>query len=1177
MKKLATFLLLLALISPPEVYAYRIFGGGYKEQVDAKDIDSNTSNFNGNLSSSDTTVQKALDTLDDMSAGGGSMVYPDAGIPLSTGSAWGTSITNSSANWNTAYGWGNHASAGYLTGVTVDSPLSGAGTSASHLTVDLSSKQAADAGLTSLAGLTYTSGTPFVKYSADNTFSLDTNTYLTSESDPIVSAQANGFTITRGTTPATLTVATSGSVSGSNTGDQTLASLGAEAVANKATTFGTVNDTLYPTVKAVNDAITTAVTGLLDYRGSYDASVNTFPATGGSGLLGAILKGDFWICTVAGTLGGVSVTSGDLIIALQDTPAQTASNWNLVEHDFGYTAENTANKVTSISGASTDVQYPSAKLLYDQLALKLGTTLNSANIFVGNGSNVAAGVAISGDASLSNAGVLGVNKTRLNVRNETGVTIGTSKAVYVSGFNNLPLIILADNTNEAKHNVIGITVGSIAHETNGILSTGGQCDAETNSWTVGDELYLSTSGELVNAEPTAGSVIHVGIVTVKANYPTGKILIYQLPEGNTMAAGSGQDLIIRMGDSAGAKKTSFRDYANAEVSYIDSNGNFSGLNLSGTNTGDNAANTSIAATKLDDFATPDDNTDLNANTTNHGLLLKATAPAAGLYNYVGITNGETAYTNKALFDATVPSTQAFGDAAATGSAAVSARRDHKHAMPATPTVEGTAVLSTGEVGGTKFLREDGDGTCSWQTPAGTGDMVLASVQSVTGLKTFDTTKLAVKGSSTGSTAVASANSSATDYTQTLQAKTGTIANQDDVTYIGSTSVALNRASAPLTLAGITLTTPDIGAATGTSLDLGTTTKLESRLLTVDTGGVFNVALSSAAGDDFTVDTNKLVVEGDTGNVGIGTTAPLQTLHVSGGTTSALTDVLLLSGGNGTSAGYTGASLVFNSNPVSYPTWQLGKVSGMYLTGGAGYAGGLLFFTNTGASATSNTEKMRIDPNGNVGIGTATPTAKLHLPAGTASASTAPLKLTSGTLNTTPEAGAVEFLTDGYYGTITTGTARKQFAFTDTAPAAHAASHNVGGSDAITQQVYKAEVTFTSNQIKNLVGTPVRIVTGIANKILCPVNGIWAYTYGTAAYTAGGTIHLRDSGGSATVINSVCTTAIMQAAASSYRGNIGAGSVARLAGADLEIYAVTTDYATGDGTVKYTLFYTIVDA
>lgn len=41
------------------------------------------------------------------------------------------------------------------------------------------------------------------------------------------------------------------------------------------------------------------------------------------------------------------------------------------------------------------------------------------------------------------------------------------------------------------------------------------------------------------------------------------------------------------------------------------------------------------------------------------------------------------------FDATAPTTQAFGDSAATGSAAVAARRDHKHAMP------GAAVTSSG--------------------------------------------------------------------------------------------------------------------------------------------------------------------------------------------------------------------------------------------------------------------------------------------------------------------------------------------------------------------------------------------------------------------------------------------------------------------------------------------------
>lgn len=40
--------------------------------------------------------------------------------------------------------------------------------------------------------------------------------------------------------------------------------------------------------------------------------------------------------------------------------------------------------------------------------------------------------------------------------------------------------------------------------------------------------------------------------------------------------------------------------------------------------------------------------------------------------------------------------------------------------PSAGSVEGTGVLSTGETGGTKYLREDGDGTCSWQDVPGGG-------------------------------------------------------------------------------------------------------------------------------------------------------------------------------------------------------------------------------------------------------------------------------------------------------------------------------------------------------------------------------------------------------------------------------------------------------------------------
>ena len=72
-----------------------------------------------------------------------------------------------------------------------------------------------------------------------------------------------------------------------------------------------------------------------------------------------------------------------------------------------------------------------------------------------------------------------------------------------------------------------------------------------------------------------------------------------------------------------------------------------------------------------------------------------------------------------------------------------------------------------------------------------------------------------------------------------------------------------------------------------------------------------------------------------------------------------------------------------------------------------------------------TERMRLTNAGKLGIGVTGPTAFLHLKAGTSSANTAPLKFNSGNLLTTAEAGAMEYLTDDYYLTISTGAARKR--------------------------------------------------------------------------------------------------------------------------------------------------------
>lgn len=77
---------------------------------------------------------------------------------------------------------------------------------------------------------------------------------------------------------------------------------------------------------------------------------------------------------------------------------------------LGYTPENQANKVTSFSSSSTDTQYPSAKLLYDQLLLKQNTSTavtHTANWAVGNSTTPvyinSSGVAISTTLSIASS------------------------------------------------------------------------------------------------------------------------------------------------------------------------------------------------------------------------------------------------------------------------------------------------------------------------------------------------------------------------------------------------------------------------------------------------------------------------------------------------------------------------------------------------------------------------------------------------------------------------------------------------------------------------------------------------------------------------------------------------------------------------------------------------------
>lgn len=120
-------------------------------------------------------------------AGGGSMTYPGAGIPISTGSAWGTSITNASTNWNTAYT--NRISTFTTTG-------SGAATlSGNVLNIPTYSLPAATTGALGGVALNFTATGAAVplQISSNNAFVTLTKTAI--ESGAVILPYTAGYTI----------------------------------------------------------------------------------------------------------------------------------------------------------------------------------------------------------------------------------------------------------------------------------------------------------------------------------------------------------------------------------------------------------------------------------------------------------------------------------------------------------------------------------------------------------------------------------------------------------------------------------------------------------------------------------------------------------------------------------------------------------------------------------------------------------------------------------------------------------------------------------------------------------------------------------------------------------------------------------------------------------------------
>lgn len=138
-----------------------------------------------------------------------------------------------------------------------------------------------------------------------------------------------------------------------------------------------------------------------------------------------------------------------------------------------------------------------------------------------------------------------------------------------------------------------------------------------------------------------------------------------------------------------------------------------------------------------------------------------------------------------------------------------------------------------------------------------------------------------------------------------------------------------------------------------------------------TGGIFE--LKNAAGTVLTTLRSDLTAASyinNSGNFGIGTTTPDVLLTVSGATTAANGVALRLTNTEaGTTASPNLMALQFNGFAGQ---WRARIAATEESTNTFGSQ--LIFSTNTGGSANSVTEKMRLDASGNVGIGTNSPSS-----------------------------------------------------------------------------------------------------------------------------------------------------------------------------------------------------------